>query len=119
MSEVKEVKKVEIDVEAIAKQLSLKYNCKINPIIFQETEESERIIGYIKEPTRMVKARTLDTAANGAITAALNLFEATLLKEESDPRFSSDKSEHDDIVLGGALVTMSTIQIRTNAFIKK
>ncbi len=115
----KEVTTPEVDVEAIAIELSKKYGCTVQPIVFQENEESEKVIGYMKEPSRIVKARTLDQSANGSFSAGLTLFDACLLREESDPRFSSDKSEHDAIVLGGALAAIDTIKLQVNTFIKK
>lgn len=108
-----------INVDERVAELQKKHNCIIHPIVFQEDEESEQIIGYIKEPSRMLKARILDSAANGAVTSALQLFTSVLLKEDSDPRFSSDKAEDDDIVLGGALEAMNCIKIKTNQFVKK
>lgn len=114
-----EIVSTEVDVEAVAAALSKKYGCPVQPIVFQQSEDSEKIIGYIKEPSRLVKARTLDSAANGSFSAGLTLFESCLLVDESDPRLSSDKSEHDAIVLGGALAAIETIKIQVNTFIKK
>jgi hypothetical protein len=108
----------EIDVELIAKQLSAKYNCTVQPLVFQK-DNGEKIIGYIKEPSRILKARTLDAAATGSFTAGLTLFDTCLLKQESDPRLYSDKSEDDAIVLGGALAAIDMIKIQVNEFIKK
>lgn len=110
---------IEVDVEARVIELEKKYSCKVHPIVFQEDEDSEKIIGYIKEPSRMLKARILDSATTGAVSNSITLLEAVLLTEESDPRFSSSKSEDDHIVLGGALSAMSTIKISTNQFVKK
>jgi len=99
-------------------ELGKKYNCKIEPIEF--FRDGEQIVGFIRTPNRMLKARTMDSATTqGTITAAGTLFEAILVREESDPRFSSDKSEDDDVYFGGALASFAKIEILTNQFTKK
>jgi len=105
-------------LEQRAYELSKKYNCEVQPIVFKKDDED--IIGYIKTPSRILKSRAMDQAASiGTITAAGTLFEAILIKEESDPRFSSTKSQDDDIYFGGALASFATIEILTNQFKKK
>jgi hypothetical protein len=107
-----------IELEKKAKELSLKFNCEVQPIVFNK--DGEDIVGYIKTPSRLVKARTMDSAATtGTISAAGTLFDAILIKEESDSRFSSEKSCDDDIYFGGALAAFGTIEILVNQFKKK
>lgn len=104
--------------DEIAKELSTKHGCEVQPIVFNK--DGEEIVGYIKTPSRILKTRTMDSATTkGTITAASELFEAILIPEMSDLRFSSNKSEDDDIYFGGALAAFGTIEILTNQFKKK
>jgi hypothetical protein len=105
------------DPAEIAAELSKKYNTTVQPIVFVKDEEE--IIGFIKTPSRMVKMRCMDEAVRGTLTAASTLFDAILLIEESDKRFSSGKSEDDDIYFGGALAAFGTIEILVDVFKKK
>ena len=108
-----------IEIEEKAKELSVEYKCEVTPIVFKDADTTESVIGYVKEPTRMVKLRMLDKAAVGGFTAAGEVFEACLLKEESDPRFSSEKSEDDKIYFGGVLEMYNKVQFSVNQFKKK
>lgn len=108
-----------MDLEQRVKELSVKHNCTVMPIVFKDGETDEEIIGFIKEPSRMVKLRTMDKATISPITASAELFEAILLKEDSDERFSSEKSENDKYYIGGAMEAYKTVQVAVNQFKKK
>jgi len=110
-------KKAEIDKKAL--ELAEKNNCKVIPIVFHNEEQNEDIIGYIKEPNRINKLRAMDKSMSGAMTASAELFDSIILKEDSDPRFTSERSEDDKIYLGGALVAFQTIEMMVNTFKKK
>jgi hypothetical protein len=105
------------ELQAKAIELTTKYGCEVQPIEF--IKDDEQIIGFIKTPSRMLKVRVLDMAVQGAIVAATTLLDSVLIKEESDARLSSEKSEDDDIYFGAALAAFSTIEILTNIFKKK
>lgn len=116
---MKEIKKhlTAEELQIKADELSAKHGCIVEPIEF--IKDNEQIIGFIKRPNRMLKMRVMDMAVQGTLTAADTLFSAVLLSAESDPRFSSNKEEDDDIYFGGALAAFATIEILTNQFKKK
>lgn len=108
-----------MELEKKAQELSVKYNCKVTPIVFFDEEKKEEVIGFIKEPSRMVKLRVMDKAVTSSITASADLFDTILIKEESDSRFSDDKSENDKYYLGGVMEAFKTIEFAQSIFKKK
>jgi hypothetical protein len=108
-----------MDIEKRAGELSIKHACKVSPIVFIDATTSEEVVGFIKEPNRMVKLRCMDKAFTASMTASAELFDAIILREESDPRFTSEKSEDDKYYLGGVLEAFKTIEFAQNQFKKK
>ena len=106
-----------MDIQKKADELSLKHNCKVSPIVFNDGEND--VIGFIREPNRMVKLRCMDKAMTASMTASAELFDAIIIKEDSDPRFTSEKAEDDKYYLGGVLEAFKTIEFATNTFKKK
>jgi len=116
------MKKEELTQEQIelkSQQLSERENNLVTPIVFVDEDTNEKVVGYIKTPSRLVKLRVLDKSMQSMTTAAADLFEATLLKNDSDPRLSSDRSEHDKYYIAGALEAYKLIEISVNTFKKK
>lgn len=107
------------EIEKKAAELSKKHNCKVTPIVFRDEDNNEDIVGFIKEPTRALKLRVMDKAMTSPVTASSELFDAILLREESDARFSSEKSEDDKYYLGGTMEAFKTVEMAVNTFKKK
>jgi hypothetical protein len=73
---------------------------KVSPIVFIDANTSEEN-GFIKEPKQDGKIGDVWTKAfTASMTASAELFDAIILREESDPRFTSEKSEDDKYYLG-------------------
>lgn len=108
-----------VDVQKKAEELSLKLGCKVTPIVFYDEEKNEDVIGYIKEPNRMTKLRVMDKAMTSPVTASSELFDSIIVKEDSDPRFTSEKSEDDKYYIGGTMEAFKTVEIAVNTFKKK
>jgi len=106
-------------IEAKARQLSEVHGCEVHPLVFIEPDTQEQVVGYIKEPNRLVKMRVLDKGLQSPITAASELLEVVLLKEESDERIYSERQEHDKIYLGAVMACYDTIKVSVNQFKKK
>lgn len=106
-------------IQEKADELSKKYSVKVFPIVFEDAETGVQVVGFAKEPSRMVKARVLDKALSGAVTAATELMDAILIKEESDPRIYSEASENDKYYFGAAMACQQTIAVSVNQFKKK
>lgn len=107
------------DTQTRAEELSLKYGVKVVPIVFQDDEASEEIVGFIQEPSRLVKLRILDKMVSSPASASAELFEIILIKEESDPRFYSENPKDDKYFIGGAMEAMQMVSVAQNLFKKK
>lgn len=107
--------------EAIAKaaELSIQMNVKVHPIVFQEAPDSPEIVGFIKEPSRMLKLAVLDKSVMGSFSAAGEMLESVLLKEHSDPRIYSERSEDDKIYLGAVMAAYDLVKFSVNTLKKK
>ena len=103
--------------EAKAAELTIKEGVKVHPMIFKGNgDDNDWAIGFIKEPQRIAKARAMDKSLMGQpFSLGIDVLEACIIKEESDPRILSEKSEHDNINLGainfaGSLIRLSIEQ---------
>jgi hypothetical protein len=102
-----------------AAELTAQLKVLVHPIVFKENEDSPEIVGYIKEPSRAVKLAVLDKSMQGGISAAAEMFDIILLKEYSDAKFTSERSEDDKFYIGGALAAFDLIKFSTNTLKKK
>jgi len=100
-----------------AGELSIRENCKVHPLVFGESED--QIIGFIKEPPRHVKLRVMDKGLTQPATAAAEVVEAFLLKDESDARIWDEKPENDKYYLGATMEAYNMISMAVNQFKKK
>ena len=102
-----------------ANELTASLGVKVHPIFFKESEDSPEIVGYIKEPSRMVKLAVLDKSVMGGFSAASEMLEAILIKEHSDPRIYSEKNEDDKIYLGAVMAAYDLVKFSVNTLKKK
>lgn len=99
-----------------ADELSKVYGCKVHPLVFVDMANTdERVIGYLKEPPRIVKLRYMDKAILGAASAGAEVIDEYLIKEASDPRILND----DVCYLGAIQELQSVITMAVNQFKKK
>jgi hypothetical protein len=102
-----------------ADELSQREGCKVHPLVFM-AEDDEQIIGFVREPMRIVKQRALDAAIQkGATVAAGELLDAILIKDASDSRIYSEAPENDKYYLGASMGCMDLIKISQQQFKKK
>jgi hypothetical protein len=107
------------EIQTKADSLSKVHNVKVHPLVFEEEESGEQIIGFIKEPARLVKMRVLDKALTSPISAASELLDIAIIKEESDARILSENPEHDKYYLGAVMAAMGIIKYSQDTFKKK
>ena len=107
------------EIEKKVAELSLRENSKVLPIVFKDEDTDEDVVGFIREPNRMVKLRVMDKSISAPATASAELFDAILLKNDSDIRFSSEDSKDDKYYLGGAMEAFKLVEISINTFKKK
>lgn len=103
-----------------AQQLSEQLGVKVHPLVFVvEADGGEPVTGFLKEPPRAVKLAIMDKYNQGFYSACDQALDVVLLKEESDPRISSEKSEHDVYRMGAVTYLSEMIQYAANQVDKK
>lgn len=104
------------EIQEKADQLSIKFSCKVHPLVFGDTDD--QVIGYIKEPPRFVKLRVMDKGLTAPASAASEIVEAFLIKEESDRRIH-DETADDKFYLGAVMEAYNMVSMSVNQFKKK
>lgn len=109
------------EIQAKAEEISKRLGCKVHPLVFQVDEQgSDKVVAFVREPSRIVKQRALDaTFQKGPITAGGELFEAVLIKEDSDPRVYVESPENDKFYLGASAACMELVKTSVDQFKKK
>ncbi|GAC1662318.1 MAG: hypothetical protein NVS9B7_30310 [Flavisolibacter sp.] len=108
------------EIQAKADQLTAREGKKVIPLVFEDRESKEQIVGYLRNPDRLTKTRILDKMMSiGMVTAASELLDIALLKEDSNPRISSAREEDDEIYLGAAMACFDFIKASDNLYKKK
>ena len=87
------------DYEATRIRLSKELGKEVYVYTF-ETEDKEEIVGFMKDPDRLVKMRALDMSLQSWTSAANILLETCLIKEHSDPRILDENPDNDKIYFG-------------------
>lgn len=106
-------------IQAKADELSMKHNCIVHPLIFQEGENDEKVVGFLKEPPRHVKLRVLDKGMTSPMTASAELLDAYLIREDSDERIWNELAQNDKYYLGAVMAANDLIKMSINQFKKK
>lgn len=101
------------EIKQKAEELTKQHGVKVHPILFQVRDEPQ-VVGFIKEPPRFVKLRVMDKAVTGAMTAASEILDAYLIKEESDSRIYDEKPENDAYYIGAVQEAYSMIELAVN-----
>lgn len=111
----KSEKEVNEEAAKLAIELTTKHGVKVSPIVFKvDKNATESIVGFIKEPPRFVKLRMMDKGMTSPITAASEVMETCLIKEESDARIYSELSENDVYYMGATMVVYSMVEVAIN-----
>lgn len=104
---------------AKALQLSEDIKGKVHPLVFYADKDSEPVIGYVKDMPRSVKLAVMDKYAMGFYSACSQALDVILLKEHSDPRISSERSEDDLYYMGAVYAVSEMVQFASNQVDKK
>jgi len=107
------------EVALKAKELSAKHGAVVHPIVFKVEGSDDEVIGFMKEPPRFVKLRVMDKGLTSPITAASEVVDAYLIKEESDSRIYNESPENDKYYLGATLEAYNLVTLAVNQFKKK
>jgi hypothetical protein len=107
------------EIQQKADELSVKHSCRVHPLIFKDAESNEEVIGYLKEPPRHVKLRVMDKGLTAPATAAAEVVDAFLIREESDSRLYDENPTNDKYYLGATMEAYNLISMAINQFKKK
>lgn len=101
-----------------AQELSKAHGCVVHPLYFVD-EEGNAVIGYFKDPPRFVKMKMLDKSVTNPISAASDIIDGYLIKEESDVRIYDERPENDKYYIGATIEASKKIEAAINQFKKK
>lgn len=108
------------------KELEKKFGLPVHTMIFfgknadGKYDENDLVVGYVKEPSFLVKARAMDKSLIGmAFTASIEILDSCLIKEESDPRILCETPGQDTYRLGAAEFCRCKILIAVDQAEKK
>lgn len=87
---------------------------EVHAVVYLD-DNGDKVIGFIMEPSQFTKIRAMDKAIREPYTAAAELLEAILLKEESDPRIKSV----DRFYRAAAVFVYGLLNYSANQFKKK
>ncbi|QTE37473.1 hypothetical protein J3L18_30985 [Mucilaginibacter gossypii] len=106
------------DYEAINKKaddLSAQLNVKVHAFVAIDGTEDNKLVAFIREPNRLIKSRAMDKTYNGmGFTAGSEMFEACVVREETDPRFLSEAPENDKFYMGASKFCGDLLILATN-----
>lgn len=106
------------EVEQKAAELTESLKCPVHPFVFL-LQGKERVAGYVREPDRMEKIQYLDRVNISPASAAMNLLEACLVKDASDPRITSEDREFDSLHLGAITFIQNLMVLNYDVYKKK
>ena len=82
--------------------------------------ETDIIHGFLKEPSFLVKARAMDRVTSGmAMTAYIEILDACIIKEHTDPRMVSETEGGGKFKLGAAKYAGELLLLATDQTEKK
>ena len=105
--------------EQKALELTQQMGVKVHPLVFPDEVTDEPVVGFMQEPKRAVKLAVLDKSVMGGFSAADEMLDLILIKEHSDPRIYSEKSEDDRFRLGAVMAAFELVKFSTNSAKKK
>ncbi|MEB0262300.1 hypothetical protein [Mucilaginibacter sp. 10I4] len=107
-------------------ELSKQFGVPVHTMIFYgqksdgEYDENDLVVGFIKEPPFLVKARAMDKSLMGmGFTASIEILDSCLIKEQSDERILCESPGKDKYRLGAAEYCRNKILIARDQSEKK
>ncbi len=97
------------EIHARVEELTTKLGVKVVGMTINK--DGDEAVMFLKEPNREAKRAIMDKMMTSPTAAGQLYLEATLIKDQSDPRISSSSPEHDAIVLGAEVACIPLIEI--------
>lgn len=106
----------EVKTAAADKALTLgqELKTKVHPVIFNDPDGGEPVVGFLKEPNRMVKLAIMDKQLSGAYSASAEMLDLILIKEHSDSRLWSEDPANDTFYIGAVNAAYNLIKVSIN-----
>jgi hypothetical protein len=98
-------------------ELTAKYNRKVTAHVFP-TPEGDAVL-FLKNPDKATKMYALDKSMDSFSHASQFLFEAAVVREESDARFFTEKEEDEDLQMGALLKCQELVKFAIAEIKKK
>ena len=105
-------------IEEKAQEISKRIGLKVYPFSFL-IDDTDQVVGYIQEPKRVVKMAALDEMIKSMTMAGEMILNTSLIKEDSDPRILSEKSEDDSIFISSCLHCVTFLKMYNDELKKK
>lgn len=106
------------DAEAKRLQLEEKYKGKIKMAVLAAGLDTEPCVAYFRTATTFTKMQCIDLSYQSPSRSAATYFDATIIREESDPRvFLKDNDE--DVFYIGALEWCKKQVMGASSYVKK
>jgi hypothetical protein len=103
------------EINIKAEELTAQLGVKVHAFTAIDNTEDNKVVAFIKEPSRLIKSRAMDKTYNGmGFTAGSEMLEACIIREESDPRFLNEAPENDKFYLGASKFCADLLVMATN-----
>lgn len=117
--EKKDFDQVYAEAELKRKELEAKHKCKVKAAIFRASVEDEPCVVYFKAATTFTKMQCMDLAIQSPMKASAAMFDATVIKEESDARVFQRDNDEDTYYLSAIHYCGELVVIARNTLKKK
>jgi hypothetical protein len=103
--------RVHEEAESKRIQLEEKYKCKVKMAILAMPGSEEPCVVYFKAATTYTKMQSMDLAYQSFSKASATLFEATVIREDSDARVFVQNDDNDMYYLGALDFCLNAITV--------
>lgn len=114
----KQMEQVFTDAEAKRAELEQKYKSKVNMAVLAVSADEEPCIAYFRSATTFTKMQCIDLSMQSPMKASATMFEATVIREATDPRVFRQDNDNDAYYLGALQYCGEVIEI-AHAYLKK
>jgi hypothetical protein len=113
------IDQVYADAEAKRAQLEERLKSKVKVAILTAGADEEPCVVYFRAATTFTKMQCIDLTLQSYMKASATMFEATVIRESSDPRVFQQDNDNDAYYLGAIQYCGGLIRIAKNLLKKK
>ena len=115
----KQIDQVYAEAETKRQQLEERFKGKVKVAILTAGVEEEPCVVYFRAATTFTKMQCIDLTLQSYMKASATMFEATVIREASDPRVFEQDNDNDAYYLGALQYCGGLIRIAKNLLKKK